>query len=54
MENVAYEKGEKLTPSSAGIKIDAHMGTWHVIDTKTHDGKRVYLLEHEQRGDEAS
>ena len=28
------------------IKIQGHVGKWHVIDKKEHRGKTVYLLGH--------
>jgi len=37
-----------------GIKIKQHVGTWYIIDEKNHKGKLMYLLEHEQYGDEAA
>lgn len=36
------------------IKIKGHIGTWYVIDEGYHNGKKVYLLEHEEYGDEAA
>lgn len=36
------------------IKIEGHVGTWYVIDESYHHGRKVYLLEHEQYGDEAA
>ena len=38
----------------SGLKIEGHIGTWYVIDEGYHRGKKVYLLEHEQYGDEAA
>lgn len=35
-----------------GIKVYGHIGTWYVIDTMLWNGEEVYLLEHEQYGDE--
>lgn len=37
-----------------GIKVPGHRGTWYVIDEAVYDGKVLYLLEHEQYGDEAA
>lgn len=36
------------------IKIQGHVGKWHVIDKKKHRGKMVYLLEHDTYGDMAA
>lgn len=36
------------------IKIQGHVGKWHVIDKKEHRGKTVYLLEHNTYGDMAA
>lgn len=36
------------------IKIQGHVGKWHVIDEKKHRGKTVYLLEHNTYGDMAA
>ena len=37
-----------------GIKIEGHVGTWYVIDTKRVAGRRtLYLLEHETYGEDA-
>lgn len=32
--------------------VEGYMGTWYVIDTASHEGETVYLLEHEEYGDE--
>jgi hypothetical protein len=37
-----------------GIKVAGHVGTWYVIDEAEYDGKMLYLLEHEEYGDEAA
>lgn len=34
------------------IKIKGYKGTWYVIGKTIHNMKEVYLLEHEQYGDE--
>ncbi len=36
------------------ITIENHIGTWYVIDKMEHDGETVYLLEHEEYGDEVA
>ena len=43
-----------ITKSSEGIKIEGHVGKWHVIDDTYHKGVPVYLLEHSTWGDEAA
>lgn len=35
------------------IKVTGHKGTWYLIDTGYYRGRKVYLLEHEEYGDEA-
>lgn len=37
-----------------GIKVKGHIGTWYVIDEDYHNGKKVFLLEHEQYGEDAA
>ena len=39
---------------SEGVKIQGHIGTWHTIDNAWHRGKRVFLMEHDEYGDEAA
>lgn len=36
------------------IKIPDYIGTWYVIDKEVIDGKKLYLLEHEDYGDETA
>jgi hypothetical protein len=36
------------------IKINSYIGTWYVIDESVYRGKPVYLLEHEEYGDQAA
>lgn len=42
-----------MTKKASGIKIEGHKGTWYVIDTKEVAGHMLYLLEHEQYGEDA-
>lgn len=35
-----------------GIKVSGHFGAWYVINEATYFGSTIYLLEHEQYGDE--
>lgn len=37
-----------------GIRVEGHRGTWYVIDEGYHNGRKVYLLEHETYGDMAA
>ena len=41
-----------ITRNSNGIELNTHIGTWSVIDETIHNGKTVFLLEHEKYGDE--
>ncbi len=34
------------------IKIEEYIGTWHIIDSKYHMGDAIFLLEHEDLGDD--
>jgi|GEM_PF-519314 len=43
-----------INEKSDHISVSGHTGTWYVIDNDTIDGKRVFLLESEQHGDEAA
>jgi hypothetical protein len=36
------------------IKIEGHIGTWYVINELVYKGDPVFLLEHEDYGDEAA
>jgi len=36
------------------IHISGHIGTWHVIDSTEYEGETIYLLEHDDWGDEAA
>lgn len=44
---------KNLIPND-NIKIEGHKGTWYIIDTMSHKGIKVHLLEHETYGDEAA
>ena len=39
---------------NGGIKVEGHYGTWYVVDQYIDRGKDIYLLEHEDCGDEAA
>ena len=43
-----------INEKSTGIKIEGHHGTWYVIDKAQNENGPVFLLEHEQYGDEAA
>jgi len=44
----------KITMDSDGIIIDGHIGTWYVIDEEYVIGGKIFLLEHEEYGDETA
>ena len=51
------KKGIVITGKSEHIRVEGHRGTWYVTDTaKYAKGRRerVFLLEHETYGDEAT
>jgi len=39
---------------SEGIVVNGHIGTWYVIDHSIYANKDIYLLEHENYGDEVA
>lgn len=43
----------KVTRKSEHLKLSAHVGTWYVVDESIYKGRKVFLVEHEQYGDEA-
>ena len=43
-----------VTSNSHNLHIDGHSGTWYVIDTSYYNGYQVFLLEHEEYGDDAA
>lgn len=45
---------KSLREQREGIEVDGHIGTWYVIDEAEIDGKKLFLLEHEDYGDEAA
>ena len=44
----------KAIQQKEGIRIDGHTGSWYVIEEDILNGRRIYLLEHEQYGDMAA
>lgn len=44
----------KISEDSANLAIEGHEGTWYVIATTYHEGNTVFLLEHEQYGEDAA
>jgi hypothetical protein len=42
----------KITEKSSGIQVEGHEGTWYAIDSLEDGGNKVFLLEHEEYGDE--
>ena len=51
-QHVAYSKGTPITSNTDSITVEGHKGKWYVINEAVHDGRTVYLLEHETYGDE--
>ena len=43
-----------INEKSSGINIPDHRGTWYVIDATKSKGRALFLLEHEEYGDEAA
>ena len=43
----------KITKNSDKLKIEGHRGTWYVLDETLFDKHSVFLLEHEEFGEEA-
>lgn len=43
-----------ITTASEHIKVEGHIGRWHVIDTAVRDDKEYFLMEHDTYGDEAA
>jgi hypothetical protein len=41
-----------ITANSGGIEVKGHYGTWYVIDSESYHGQKLFLLEHEDYGDE--
>ncbi|MGN0665413.1 MAG: hypothetical protein ACI4KF_02680, partial [Huintestinicola sp.] len=55
----AVQKAKKslegeISADSDSLIIDGYEGTWYVVDTETVDGKKPFLLESENYGDEAA
>lgn len=53
----AVQKAKKslegeITADSDELVIDGYEGTWYVVDTEIVDGKKLFLLENEEYGDE--
>ena len=51
---IPYEAGVKLGPNTDKIPLQRYPGVWYVIDTIVYNGKNVFLLEHEEHGDEVA
>ena len=45
---------DEITADSDSLIIDGYEGTWYVVDTETVDGRKLFLLESENYGDEAA
>ena len=53
-EDVRNYKENHITEASEKISVEGHMGTWYVIDSEEIEGRKLFLLEHEEYGDEAA
>jgi hypothetical protein len=51
---IPYSKGKPITANTDKISVEGHIGKWYVINETVHNGKTVFLLEHEEYGDEVS
>lgn len=51
---INHVKGQPITRNTDNIRIEGHIGTWYVIDETNYRQRKVFLLEHEQYGDEAA
>jgi len=49
----AFSAGKPITSNTDGITVEGHSGTWYVINEAVHNGKNIFLLEHEEHGDDA-
>lgn len=47
-----YLKNVLSNIQQKGIVIEGHIGTWHVIDSKYFMGDAIFLLEHDDFGDD--
>ena len=45
---------DEITADSDELIIDGYEGTWYVVDTETVDGRKLFLLESENYGDETA
>lgn len=53
-DEVHSYKENHITHESDNISIEGHIGTWYVIDSEEIEGKKLFLLEHEEYGDSAA
>lgn len=53
LQTIHNRRRTMINYNSDNIKVKGHKGTWYVIDCEVVNGRVVYLLEHEQYGDEA-
>jgi hypothetical protein len=47
-------KGQNISSNSDAISIEGHIGRWYVISEAVHKGQKIFMLEHEEYGDEAA
>ncbi|MGL5958293.1 MAG: hypothetical protein ACRCZZ_06850 [Phocaeicola sp.] len=43
----------KLTAKTSGISIPNHRGTWYVVNVRNYPQRPVFMLEHEEYGEDA-
>ncbi len=52
--DVSMDEEALITENSDNIKVPGHVGTWYVIDKANYNGQDLFLLEHEEYGDETA
>jgi hypothetical protein len=46
--------GKSISENTDHIEVKGHIGTWYVVGSTNHHGEKLFLLEHEEYGDEAA
>lgn len=44
----------EITELTQGLTVDGHLGTWHTIDSMKLDELKLFLMEHDEYGDETA
>ena len=52
MQFITHSAGNPITANTGGISVEGHTGKWYVINETVYNDKKVFLLEHEEYGDE--